>query len=160
LCHEPARKEKNGRRRNRHESIKRDGYILWKTLGMSSNRLHRAHDGDRNPQKCGVFLPIHSQAASRHGGVAAACESDARRSPDFVGWMRGNRAEKHGQNERPVRGDNRTGQAIWALGVDGRSRRIQPRWGGITAPTQIGRGRTAARSNGVGNFLTSWKGAF
>ena len=29
-------------------------------------------------------------------------------------------------NERPVRGDNRTGQAIWALGVDGRSRRIQP----------------------------------
>src|SRR6516165_4480523 len=27
-------------------------------------------------------------------------------------------------NERPVRGDNRTGQAIWALGVDGRSRRI------------------------------------
>ena len=39
------------------------------------------------------------------------------------------------RNERPVRGDNRTGQAIWALGVDGRSRRIQPRWGGITAPT-------------------------
>ena len=30
------------------------------------------------------------------------------------------------ENERPVRGDNRTGQAIWALGVDGRSRRIQP----------------------------------
>ena len=30
------------------------------------------------------------------------------------------------ENERPVRGDNRTGQAIWALGVDGRSRLIQP----------------------------------
>jgi hypothetical protein len=30
------------------------------------------------------------------------------------------------RNDRPVRGDNRTGQAIWALGVDGRSRRIQP----------------------------------
>jgi hypothetical protein len=30
------------------------------------------------------------------------------------------RAEK----KRPVRGDNRTGQAIWALGVDGRSRLI------------------------------------
>lgn len=38
-------------------------------------------------------------------------------------------------NERPARGDNRAGQAIWALGVDGRSRRIQPRWGGLTAPT-------------------------
>src|ERR1700679_394702 len=60
-------------------------------------------------------------------------------------------------NERPVRGDNRTGQAIWALGVDGRSRRIQPRWGGITAPTQIGRGRVAARSNGVAIFLTFGK---
>jgi len=30
------------------------------------------------------------------------------------------------ERKRPVRGDNRTGQAIWALGVDGRSRRIQP----------------------------------
>src|ERR1700722_13887476 len=30
------------------------------------------------------------------------------------------------ETKRPVRGDNRTGQAIWALGVDGRSRRIQP----------------------------------
>lgn len=28
------------------------------------------------------------------------------------------------QKKRPVRGDNRTGQAIWALGVDGRSRLI------------------------------------
>src|SRR6476660_869328 len=34
--------------------------------------------------------------------------------------------ESSAENERPVRGDNRTGQAIWALGVDGRSRRIQP----------------------------------
>jgi hypothetical protein len=34
--------------------------------------------------------------------------------------------ETGAENERPVRGDNRTGQAIWALGVDGRSRRIQP----------------------------------
>src|SRR6516225_5039332 len=33
------------------------------------------------------------------------------------------------ENERPVRGDSRTGQAIWALGVDGRSRRIQPSMG-------------------------------
>src|ERR1700694_3940382 len=38
--------------------------------------------------------------------------------------------------------------------VDGRSRRIQPRWGGITAPTHIGRGRAAARSNGLTIFLT------
>ena len=56
-------------------------------------------------------------------------------------------------NERPVRGDNRTGQAIWALGVDGRSRRIQPRWGGITAPTDIGRRRVAVRSKRPAFFL-------
>src|ERR1700693_1561850 len=59
-----------------------------------------------------------------------------------------------GKNERPVRGDNRTGQAIWALGVDGRSRRIQPRWGGITAPTLIGRGRGVARSNRPADFFS------
>src|ERR1700691_2641624 len=40
-----------------------------------------------------------------------------------------------------------------ALGVDGRSRRIQPRWGGITAPTNIGRGTVAARSNHRRFFL-------
>jgi hypothetical protein len=31
MCHESARKEKNGRGRNERESIKRDAYILWKT---------------------------------------------------------------------------------------------------------------------------------
>src|ERR1700739_2394305 len=64
------------------------------------------------------------------------------------------------QNERPVRGDNRTGQAIWALGVDGRSRQIQPRWGGITAPTDVGRNRGAARSNPRAIFLTLFGGRF
>src|SRR6476619_2026189 len=69
----------------------------------------------------------------------------------------------HGQgppNERPVRGDNRTGQAIWALGVDGRSRRIQPRWGGKTAPTYIGRGRVAERSNASADFFDFVAGIF
>src|SRR5947209_20167628 len=66
--------------------------------------------------------------------------------------------KRRARNERPVRGDNRTGQAIWALGVDGRSRRIQPRWGGITAPTYIGRRGGVARSNHVAIFLTFWRG--
>src|ERR1700751_6125000 len=38
------------------------------------------------------------------------------------------------ENKRPDRGDNRSGRAIRALGVDGRSRLIQL-WGGKTAPT-------------------------
>jgi hypothetical protein len=40
-------------------------------------------------------------------------------------WPREDLREMRRKKERPVRGDNRTGQAIWALGVDGRSRRIQ-----------------------------------
>src|SRR5258708_5117388 len=59
--------------------------------------------------------------------------------------------------QRPARGDNRTGQAIWALGVDGRSRRIQPRWGGITGPTNLSRRRIAVRSNVSAIFLTFWQ---
>src|SRR6478752_5777545 len=68
--------------------------------------------------------------------------------------------ESSAENERPVRGDNRTGQAIWALGVDGRSRRIQPRWGGITAPTYIGRSRVGRRSTDRAIFLTFLPGVF
>lgn len=79
-------------------------------------------------------------------------------STDFAGWMSPKESQENwSKNERPVRGDNRTGQAIWALGVDGRSRRIRPRWGGITAPTSIGRGGGATRSNGAAIFLTLWQ---
>jgi len=46
--------------------------------------------------------------------------------PQRARKVRLNKIKRLGKNERPVRGDNRTGQAIWALGVDGRSRRIQP----------------------------------
>src|SRR6185295_9825788 len=45
------------------------------------------------------------------------------------------------KTRRPARGDNRAGQSYISAGVDGRSRNIQPRWGGITAPTWISRGR-------------------
>ena len=44
-----------------------------------------------------------------------------RRPPTF---KTSERAQNSAEKKRPVRGDNRTGQAIWALGVDGRSRRI------------------------------------
>jgi hypothetical protein len=40
MCHETARKEKNGRRRNRDESIARDNDILWKTPALSSTCHH------------------------------------------------------------------------------------------------------------------------
>nr|GAJ34064.1 hypothetical protein BDOA9_0132620 [Bradyrhizobium sp. DOA9] len=44
------------------------------------------------------------------------CEASKNRTPK--------RKNRSPQKKRPVRGDNRTGRAIWALGVDGRSRLI------------------------------------
>src|SRR4030088_1922467 len=70
-------------------------------------------------------------SAWRHCSAASSLARSRR--ADFAARNR----LKWSSNERPVRGDNRTGQAIWALGVDGRSRRIQPRWGGVNAPTPI-----------------------
>src|SRR5437588_11352674 len=64
------------------------------------------------------------------------------------------------QNERPVRGDNRTGQAIWALGVDGRSRRIQPMGRVFPLPHVMCRRGRAARSKSSTNFLTFLKRVF
>ena len=65
---------------------------------------------------------------SAHGKIAY----HAIKRKTCAGGLRGKRKRRSlfqkpgAENERPVRGDNRTGQAIWALGVDGRSRRIQP----------------------------------
>jgi hypothetical protein len=70
-CHESARKEKNGRRRNRDESIRCDRDILWKTSVLSSVQPYATPSGERNPHKYGVIRSIHSQAAQRHGGDAA-----------------------------------------------------------------------------------------
>jgi hypothetical protein len=49
MCHESARKEKNGRRRNRNESIGRDRDILWKTLILSSEQLEQTPWIGRKP---------------------------------------------------------------------------------------------------------------
>jgi hypothetical protein len=70
LCHKPAREEKNGRRRNRTESIERDRDILWKTFPMSSQQPYIASAVGKNPDEYGVIRLIHSQAATQHGGSA------------------------------------------------------------------------------------------
>jgi hypothetical protein len=70
MCHEFARKEKNGRRRNRDESTARDRDILWKTSSLSSTGHYRADPDERNPHEYGVIRPIHRQAVRWHGGVA------------------------------------------------------------------------------------------
>ena len=81
------------------------------------------------------FLPIHSQAARRHGGVAEGCNSASAapesrfRQAELRNYLQKRKTRPGGQPD----GSSHMG----ALGVDGRSRRIQPRWGGITAPTVI-----------------------
>jgi len=82
-----------------------------------------------------VFLTIECQAAYRHGRVAELLRFDARKhrrispdgcAPDSAKKVPRNRA----RNERPVRGDNRTGQAIWGA------------WGGwALAPNTASMGR-------------------
>jgi hypothetical protein len=66
---QPVRRE-NGRRRNADESICRDVHILWKTFKLSSERRCYIARIDRKPEKYGIFLPIHSQAAQLHGAFA------------------------------------------------------------------------------------------
>src|SRR5258705_1464692 len=93
----------------------------------------------RNRQKAvdarGLFLPIQSKAAHRHGGVAEGCKyaSAAPESP-----ISSSGAAELSQKRKTRPGGQPDGSShMGALGVDGRSRRIQPRWGGITAPTDI-----------------------
>ena len=155
MCHEPARKRENGRRRNGTNHLHVTSDILWKTSALSSKRRYYTPLIDRKPEKYGIFRPIHSQAAPLHGGFARVGFFDV--ALQLISRC-GDCRKDSARNERPVRGDNRTGQAIWALGVDGRSRRIQPRWGGITAPTYIGRSRVGARSKDRAIFLTFCQG--
>jgi hypothetical protein len=66
---QPVRRE-NGRRRNGHESIRRDVHILWKTFKLSSERRYYTPLIGRKPEKYGIILPTPSQAARLHGGFA------------------------------------------------------------------------------------------
>ena len=79
-CHKSARKEKNGRGRNRHESIRCDMDILWKTSALSSARHYGSRFNRRTPRKYGVIRAIHRQAARRHGRVAERVRSFRRTS--------------------------------------------------------------------------------
>jgi hypothetical protein len=48
VMNQPAR-ENDGRGRNRDESTRRDGYILWKTSAKSSERAYQSPDNGRKP---------------------------------------------------------------------------------------------------------------
>ena len=72
-------------------------------------------------------------------------------NPALAGAPREARSRCPKRKTRP--GGQPDGSSHMGAGVDGRSRRIQPRWGGTTTPTCIGRKRGAARSNPCELFL-------
>src|ERR1035437_431706 len=101
MCHEPARKEKNGRRRNGHESIRRDRDILWKTFKLSS--VYRLPDA-RHRQIAVEMRDFPLYPPSSGATAWRRC-----RGREFAGMgMAADFAErecpKYRQNERPVRG--------------------------------------------------------
>ena len=93
----------------------------------------------RNRQKAGGYAGFSFLSTvkpqRRHGGVArAATRERGSRKPVSSSGADGIICQK--RKTRP--GGQPDGSShMGALGVDGRSRRIQPRWGGITAPTVI-----------------------
>ena len=90
---------------------------------MSSEQPYTASSRGKNPVKYGVVRLIHSQVATQHGGSAEFTRDNCARVTGCAERFHANAAAlpledqlSVRQNERPVRGDNRTGQAIWALG--------------------------------------------
>src|ERR1700738_3973137 len=103
-----------------------------------------------------IFQPPFGKIAPARDGIAAAChvcsmshesarkeKNGRRRNGDesigrdrdilwktFVLSSDHPAARTKSKNESPAGGDSGPEKAIWALGVDGRLRRIQPRWGG------------------------------
>jgi hypothetical protein len=143
ICHKPAREEKPDADATGTNQFDATGIFCGKLLFCPVSAPHRSPIIERKPRKGRAVLGIGGQARDR-GWLS--CDRRKRVGAAIRSISLNGNARNISPNERPVRGDNRTGQAIWALGVDGRSRRIQPRWGGIAAPTDIGRSRVGARS--------------
>jgi hypothetical protein len=160
MCHESARKEKNGRGRNGDESLGdeslgdeslgRDRDILWKTFPMSSEQAYDAPLIAKSPEKYRLSGLFTVKPSCRHDGAAMTDDEEQAPACD-----RQNKMAKNIRQKRKTRpGGQPDGSSYMGAGVDGRSRRIQPRWGGITAPTSIGRGGLVKRSKRRRLFLT------
>ena len=153
MCHEPARKRKTDADATRTNHLHVTMIFCGKLRALSSKSTSEA-PSSTEIRELRVFRALHVKPCPRMPALRGRFIRGAGAMPaDATG-------ENSARNERPVRGDNRTGQAIWALGVDGRSRRIQPRWGGISAPTYIGRSKVGARSKDRAIFLTFCRGFF
>jgi hypothetical protein len=84
--------------------------------GMAALRSAFGHSAESTHRKYRHRFPVLTESGP--DGAAARYRKPKAAAADF--------GQNVSEKKRPVRGDNRTGQAIWALGVDGRSRRIQP----------------------------------
>ena len=112
--------------------------ILWKTFSLSSTWCYGSAQRSRKPARircCQLYSRSsctprcaarpRSFRLGRHEEISRVTQTNGKSAAGKPPRRRFFQKTCAG-NERPVRGDNRTGQAIWALGVDGRSRRIQP----------------------------------
>jgi hypothetical protein len=94
--------------------------ILWKSSDLSSNDSLFVVKIRSRAEIQGVFESSFAQAWRACGAMPM---TESRSLNQKLVSRRASR-NRMPQKKRPVRGDNRTGRAIWALGVDGRSRLI------------------------------------
>jgi hypothetical protein len=148
ICHEASPQGEKRTRTQRHqllgqvtppnrtrESLGHDGYILWKTFPLSSEQVYYAPLAVKNPEKYRLSCLF---TVKRRAGMAGLRTLPTQYAP---------------QKRKTRPGGQPDGSSYMGAGVDGRSRRIQPRWGGIAAPTVIGRGGLAKRSKRPRIFL-------
>ena len=83
--------------------------------------IREADDAVRRSVEPKMLKLWNTESLVKPGNDSPICERIARR--------------RFPENERPVRGDNRTGQAIWALGWMGARAEYSLDGEGITAPT-------------------------
>src|ERR1700752_1187012 len=110
----PVRGKRTRDATNRISGYDRD--ILWKTFPLSSKRPLSAKRAARNPRQYAAFLQQSAsndaptwRRCSKHG---PPCPQRNRKPPPKI--------------KDPSGGTTGRVKAIWALGVDGRSRLIQP----------------------------------
>ena len=158
ICHEPARKERRKTRTQRRRRITqtRPIYFCGKLRRSPPvNITGRPQSLDsRNSAGFGSLSPVkpHIRLAELLRFAAATSRVDCR-----FQWA--NTRTSPGKR-RPVRGDSRTGQAIWALGWMGARAEYGLDGEESSLPQLLGRARAVARSTARDFFLplsVDWK---
>ncbi len=112
LCHDPAREEENGRRRNATNQLNVTEIFCGKLLHCPVGRYPARRTSTKDERIRGCLAYFTGKPVCRHDRSAETIDATTAAPSRSAGQD----DLTDGRNERPVRGDNRTGQAIWALG--------------------------------------------